>query len=84
MDLARNIYTGGASGEELVLASLWAAQGPAQREALHAQVEINRRLKAQIKQMQGATPSVTADADASKAGENKGFLKTLHGFMEEQ
>jgi len=84
MDLARNIYTGSASGEELVLASLWAAQGPAQREALHAQVEINRRLKAQIKQMQGTTPSVTADADSSKVGEDQGFLKTLHGFMEEQ
>ena len=83
LNLARNIYTGSASGEELVLASLWAAQAPAAREALATQVEINRRLKAQIKEMQGATPSVTADADDSKAGTDQGFLKTLHGFMEE-
>ena len=83
LTLARNIYTGTATGEELVLASLWAAQGPAQRAALGAQVEINRRLKAQIKEMQGATPSVTANADDSGEVGEEGFLETLHGFMEE-
>ena len=83
LDLARSIYTGGTSGEELVLASLWAAQAPAAREALGAQMEINRRLKAQIKEMNGATPSVTSDADDAKKAEDKGFLETLHGFMEE-
>ena len=84
LDLARNIYTGSTSSEELVLASLWAAQAPIAREALAAQVEVNRRLRAQLKEMQGATPSVTADAPAGEAGEKKGFLDTLHGLMEER
>lgn len=84
VDLARRIYTGATTAEELVLASLWAAQAPDQRKALYAQVEVNRRLKAQIKELTGATPSVTADADDSKEGKEKGFLDTLHGLMEEQ
>ena len=83
MALARRIYTGQSSPEELVLASCWAAAAPQYREAYGAQMEVNRRLKAQIKQLTGANPSVTADGTDMDAPEDMGFIEALNHAMDE-
>ena len=83
MDLARRIYTGQSTPEELVLASCWAAAAPQYREAYGAQLEVNRRLKAQIKELTGASPSVTADGTDMDAPEDMGFIEALNHAMDE-
>jgi len=83
MELARRIWTGSTSPEELVLASCWAAAAPKYREAYGAQLEVNRRLKAQIKELTGASPSVTADGTDMEAPEEMGFLEALNHAMDE-
>jgi hypothetical protein len=83
MALARRIYTGQSSPEELVLASCWAAAAPQYREAYGAQMEVNRRLKAQIKELTGASPSVTADGTDMDSPEDMGFIEALNHAMDE-
>ena len=81
--LARRIWTGQTSQEELVLASCWAAVAPKYREAYGAQLEVNRRLKAQIKELTGSNPSVTATGGEFAEAEEIGFIEHLNQVMEE-
>jgi len=84
LELARNIFTGTVANDDLALASLWAAVGPKYREAYGTSMEVNRRLKAQIKELTGSNPSVSADAEALESGEDIGFIDHLHQVMEEE
>jgi len=77
VDLARTIFSGENDPKELARASLWAAAAPKYRELLISQIELNRRLRLQLKDQGGATPSVsTAGGDDSKAAP-KGFVDTF-------
>ncbi len=82
-DLARRIYTGASSPEELVLASCWAAVAPKYREAYGAQIEVNKRLRAQIKELTGASPAVSGSDAASEKPQDIGFLDHLKQVMDE-
>lgn len=82
-ELARRIYTGSSSPEELVLASCWAAVAPKYREAYGAQVEVNKRLRAQIKELTNANPSVSGSDAASEKPQDIGFLDHLKQVMDE-
>ena len=74
--LAREIFSGENDAKELARASLWAAAAPKYRELLISQIELNRRLRLQLKDQGGATPSVSTAGEAGKA-EPKGFVDTF-------
>jgi hypothetical protein len=74
---ARNIFTGDSDAQELARASLWAAAGPAYRELLRSQVELNRRLQAQIKGESGANPTVSTGSEKPAEGEPKSFMEVF-------
>lgn len=76
---ARDIYAGENDPEELARASLWAAAAPKYRELLVNQMELNRRLRVQLKEQGGATPSVGTAGGGDSKGEPKGFVDA---FME--
>jgi len=80
-DTAKNIFLGESTEKELARASLWAAAAPKYRELLAGQMELNKRLQNQIKELQGATPSVDAESASSAPAEEKDFITT---FMEHQ
>ncbi len=82
-ELARRIYTGSSSPEELVLASCWAAVAPKYREAYGAQVEVNQRLRAQIKELTGANPAVSGSDAVGEKPQDIGFLDHLKQVMDE-
>ena len=77
VELARAIFSGENEPEELARASLWAAAGPKYRELLVSQIELNRRLRAQLKEQGGATPSVSTTGDSGGKAEPKGFVDTF-------
>lgn len=81
MNVARSIFTGASNQEDLALASLWAAAGPSYREAYGAQVEVNRRLQAQIKDLTGATPSMQPQSTTTEPAKEVGFLEALNNEM---
>lgn len=81
MNVARNIFTGSSNQEDLALASLWAAAGPAYREAYGAQIEVNRRLQQQIKDLTGANPSMQPQSDVNEQPKEMGFLEALNAEM---
>jgi len=81
MSVARNIFTGSSNQEDLALASLWAAAGPAYREAYGAQIEVNRRLQQQIKDLTGANPSMQPQSDVNEQPKEMGFLEALNAEM---
>tara|TARA_Y100001963_G_scaffold159589_1_gene263940 strand:+ start:951 stop:2045 length:1095 start_codon:yes stop_codon:yes gene_type:complete len=83
LGLARKIFTGQSTPEELVMASCWAAVAPKYREAYGAQLEVNRRLKAQIKELTGSNPSVAATGGEFAEAEELGFIEHLNQVMEE-
>ena len=77
MDLARQIFNGENSEEDLAKAALWAAAAPKYRELLYAQVEVNKRLQAELAKYRGAEPGVSSSskgnsrpASASSANAN--------------
>ena len=77
MDLARQIFNGENSEEDLAKAALWAAAAPKYRELLYAQVEVNKRLQAELAKYRGAEPGVSSSskgnsrpASASSANPN--------------
>ena len=78
---AKNIFLGESTEQELARASLWAAAAPKYRELLAGQMELNKRLQNQIKELKGATPSVDAESASSAPAEEKDFITT---FMEHQ
>ena len=79
IELARAIFSGENEPEELARASLWAAAGPKYRELLAGQMELNRRLRAQLNEQNGATPSVGTTGTGDSKAEPKGFVDA---FME--
>lgn len=77
---ARGIFTGDNDPRELASASMWAAAGPKYRELLGVQLELNRRLQAQLDEQAGATPSV-GGGDGKPSAQDKGFLETVNELM---
>lgn len=59
LSLARQIFNGENSEEDLAKAALWAASAPKYRELLYAQVEVNKRLQAELTRIKGASPEMT-------------------------
>jgi hypothetical protein len=81
MNVARSIFTGASNQEDLALASLWAAAGPSYREAYGAQLEVNRRLQAQIKDLTGANPTMQPQSTTAEPAKEVGFLEALNREM---
>lgn len=80
IDMARGIFSGENDPQDLARASLWAAAAPAYRELLASQIELNRRLRQQLKEQAGATPSLTSGGE-SGGGEPKSFVDTMQELM---
>lgn len=62
LSLAQQIFNGENSEEDLAKAALWAAAAPKYRELLYSQVEINKRLKAELAKLRGSEPGVSSRA----------------------
>jgi hypothetical protein len=62
LSLAQQIFNGENSEEDLAKAALWAAAAPKYRELLYAQVEVNKRLQAELTKYRGSEPGVTSKA----------------------
>ena len=62
LSLAQQIFNGENSEEDLAKAALWAAAAPKYRELLYAQVEVNKRLQAELAKYRGSEPGVTSKA----------------------
>ena len=67
LQFAKEIFSGNNSEEDLAKAAIWAAAAPKYREALYAQVEINKRLQAELSKFKGAQPGVDSKATNTKA-----------------
>lgn len=65
LSLAQQIFNGENSEEDLAKAALWAAAAPKYRELLYAQVEVNKRLQAELSKYRGSEPGVTSKATSS-------------------
>jgi len=62
LNLAQQIFNGENSEEDLAKAALWAAAAPKYRELLYSQVEVNKRLKAELAKYRGSEPGVSSKA----------------------
>ena len=62
LNLAQQIFNGENSEEDLAKAALWAAAAPKYRELLYAQVEVNKRLQAELAKYRGAEPGVSSSS----------------------
>jgi len=62
LSLAQQIFNGENSEEDLAKAALWAAAAPKYRELLYSQVEVNKRLQAELAKYRGSEPGVTSRA----------------------
>jgi hypothetical protein len=62
LSLAQQIFNGENSEEDLAKAALWASAAPKYRELLYAQVEVNKRLQAELTKYRGSEPGVTSKA----------------------
>ena len=62
LSLAHQIFNGENSEEDLAKAALWAAAAPKYRELLYSQVEVNKRLQAELAKYRGSEPGVTSKA----------------------
>ena len=62
LTLARQIFNGENSEEDLAKAALWAAAAPKYRELLYAQVEVNKRLQTELAKYRGSEPGVSSKA----------------------
>lgn len=62
LGLAQQIFNGENSEEDLAKAALWAAAAPKYRELLYSQVEVNKRLKAELAKLRGSEPGVSSKA----------------------
>ena len=65
LSLAQQIFNGENSEEDLAKAALWAAAAPKYRELLYAQVEVNKRLQAELSKFRGSEPGVSSRATGS-------------------
>mgnify|MGYP003647297373 CR=1 FL=1 len=77
VDIARKTFLGQSNERELARQSCWAAAAPKYRELLVSQLELNRRLNAQIQELNGAAPSVVAGGGSDDGGsaEPKSFVE---------
>lgn len=75
-DEAKTIYMGLNSNQALARASLAAAAVNPLREALYAQMELNKRQAAELKRLKGASPQVTRQ-QAGTAPKKAGFIDTV-------
>jgi len=75
VNLARGVYSGESTAQEVARASLWAAAAPAYKELLDKQIELNRRLNAQIKGVDEANPTVDTGDGKSSKGEERTFIE---------
>lgn len=74
LSVAKQIFSGqGNSAEDLIEASHWAAAGPKYRELLIAQMEINKRLRSENKDLTGATPTASTSETPSDSASDQGF-----------
>jgi hypothetical protein len=64
LSLAQQIFNGENSEEDLAKAALWAAAAPKYRELLYSQVEVNKRLQAELAKYRGSEPGVSSKATA--------------------
>ena len=62
LSLAQQIFNGENSEEDLAKVALWAAAAPKYRELLYSQVEVNKRLKAELAKLRGSEPGVSSRA----------------------
>jgi hypothetical protein len=62
LSLAQQIFNGENSEEDLAKAALWAAAAPKYRELLYSQVEVNKRLQAELSKYRGSEPGVSSRA----------------------
>jgi len=65
LNLARQIFNGENSEEDLAKAALWAAAAPKYRELLYSQVEVNKRLTAELAKYRGNQPGVASRSGIS-------------------
>jgi hypothetical protein len=65
LSLAQQIFNGENSEEDLAKAALWAAAAPKYRELLYSQVEVNKRLQAELAKYRGSEPGVTSKASGN-------------------
>ena len=81
MDLARNGFLGQSDENQLAMLALWGAAGEKYRELLATQIELNRRLQAQVDGVQGSNPSV-AGSDGKAPAADVGFVDQVKAMME--
>jgi hypothetical protein len=80
LSLARQIFNGENSEEDLAKAALWAASAPKYRELLYAQVEVNKRLQAELTRIRGASPEMT-NKTVEKTGRSSAPNPTSSDFI---
>lgn len=85
MMLAQQIFNGENSEEDLAKAALWAAAAPKYRELLYAQVEVNKRLQAELSKYRKAEPGVETKASGlsgkSSGATNPNSSDFINSFM---
>ena len=89
LKLASQIFNGENSEEDLAKAALWAASGPKYRELLHAQIELNGRLQAELSKLKSvdAKLETSSNSAAKSSAKSDGqsdsfvnaFMKTFKG-----
>lgn len=81
VETARNIFGGDNDAGALAEASLWAATGPKYREILGEVMEVNRRLREQLKEQSGASPAVASGGGGAESKEQKSFADAVNESM---
>lgn len=81
VETARNIFGGDNDAGSLAEASLWAATGPKYRELLGEVMEVNRRLREQLKSQSGASPAVASGGGGAESKEPKTFIDAVNDSM---
>lgn len=76
LSLAQQIFNGENSEEDLAKAALWAAAAPKYRELLYAQVEVNKRLQAELSKYRGSEPGVSSRATTGSRPANTNAAKS--------
>ena len=80
VEAARNVYMGLNNNRALARAALAAAAVQPMREALYAQIELNKRMSAELKKLKGAGPKVANQKPTAQTAK-KGFIETVMGAV---
>ena len=81
LSLARQIFNGENSEEDLAKAALWAAAAPKYRELLYSQVEVNKRLQSELAKYRGSQPGVSSKATTSGGKVNNSDSSKSEDFV---